>query len=319
MRSLPVHLGRGLGLLLGVVVTATAQGQPIVVAHSARAKAPAAKDTADRTPPGSVHRIVVFEGANRSVHYVTSGALSTADRLAAFDLERAENELTYIHDLQRLKQQYVNSERIMEPQRRYVQEQLYGTQIRYGGSNTSYGGYGGYGYGGNGYGGYGYGGYGSSGIYSPYAFGGLGYRRSPSGSVGSTSYSVVRSLQFGMGDEGRLKNAMVSVLAREASSDYADAALRRYDTAAGRAASSATLSRDLSLRKGPAAYADREPSFAKGDKITIWLGNDKYTGTVKEDRPGWLVLQTDKGEVTVRKSEITRSETPSKPAGGPGR
>jgi hypothetical protein len=46
--------------------------------------------------------------------------------------------------------------------------------------------------------------------------------------------------------------------------------------------------------------------------VTIWVGTDKYVGTVKDDLSGWVVLQTDKGEVTVRKSEITRSEVPSK-------
>jgi hypothetical protein len=56
-----------------------------------------------------------------------------------------------------------------------------------------------------------------------------------------------------------------------------------------------------------------EPSFTKGSKAIIWMGNEKYEGTVKDDRSGWVVLQTDKGEATLRKSEITRSEAPSKP------
>jgi hypothetical protein len=42
------------------------------------------------------------------------------------------------------------------------------------------------------------------------------------------------------------------------------------------------------------------------------VGTEKYMGTVKDDRAGWVVLQTDKGEVTVRKSEITRSEVTGK-------
>src|SRR5690349_7352511 len=148
MRLLPVHLGRGLGVVLGAVLTATAHGQTITIARAAQPKAP--PPTVAPAPfPASVHKLVVFEGPNRSVHYITAGNVSTADRLAAYELERAENALTYYHDLQRLKQQYVNSERILEPQRRYVREQLYGTQIRYGGSSVGYGGYrsgGGWGY-----------------------------------------------------------------------------------------------------------------------------------------------------------------------------
>jgi hypothetical protein len=283
----PVPLSRGLGALLAVIVgTTMAHGQQITVVRAAPEKA---------SPPAAVHKIVVFEGPNRSVHYVASGNVSAADRLAAYDLERAENALTYARDLQRLKQQYVNSERILEPQRRYVQEQLYGTQISYAGSSAGYGGYGGYG-----------------GGYYPYVFGSYGYPRGFGGYTSATSYSVVRSLQFGMGDEGRFKDAMVQVIAGEASGNYGASALRDYDAAAARAAASPLLSRDLALQKGPTASAPREPSFTKGDKITIWVGSDKYTGTVKDDRPGWLVLQTDKTEVTVRKSEITRTEVPAK-------
>jgi hypothetical protein len=295
MRLLPVHLGRGLGVVLGAVLATTAHGQTITVAQTAQPKAspPAA---APAPLPASVHRIVVFEGPNRSVHYITAGNVSNADRLAAYELERAENALTYYRDLQRLKQQYVNSERILEPQRRYVQEQLYGTQIRYAGSSV--------GYTGGSYGGWGYG---------PFVWGGYGYPRSFGGYTGATSYQVVRSLQYGMGDEGRFKNVMVQGIATDAAADRAPAVLRDYDAAVAQAATSPVLSRDLGLQKAPRTFESREPSFAKGSKVTIWVGNDKYAGTVKEDRPGWVLLQTDKGEVNVRKSEITRSEIPAKP------
>jgi len=290
MRSFPVHLSRGLGVLLGVVTATMAYAQP---------KTPPARKT---EPPASVHKMVIFEGPNRSVHYIAAGNLSTSDRLTAYELQRAENDLTYMSDLQSLKQQYVNSERILEPQRRYVQEQLYGTQIRYGSSSYGYGTYGNNGYN-----------YGFQ-TYGPYFFGlyGNNWRGGFSGYAGSTSSAVTRSLQFGMGDEGRFKDAMVQVIARDSAPDHVVGVLRNYDAVMGRAASSAVLSRDLSLQKEPATYSTYEPSFAKGNKVTLWLGNDKYTGTVKDDRAGWVVLQTDKGEVTVRKSEITRSEATGK-------
>jgi hypothetical protein len=120
-----------------------------------------------------------------------------------------------------------------------------------------------------------------------------------------------------MGDEGRIKNAMAQGIAQDASSDRAAVVAREYEAAAARAAASPVLSRDLGLQKGPAPKESREPSFAKGSKVTVWIGSDKYTGTVKEDVDGWLVLQTDKAEVRVRKSEITRSEMPAKPGDGP--
>jgi hypothetical protein len=303
MCPLPVHNVRGLGLLLGVVVAATAHGQSITVARVAQPKAPPPK-AEPAPPPASVHRLVVYEGANRRVHYIPASNVSTADRLAAYELERTENALTYYHDLQRLKQQYVNSERILEPRRRYVQEQLYGTQIRYGGSSAIYGGadYG-WGYP------YFWGGWG----YSPYFWGGYGYPQSFAGYTGATSYQVAHSLQFGMGDEGRFKDVMVQAIAQDSSPDRGALVLREYEAAAARAAASPVLSRDLGLQKGPPPPESREPSFAKGSKVTLWVGNDKYTGTVKEDRPGWVVIQTDKAEVTVRKAEILRSEVPAKP------
>jgi hypothetical protein len=287
MRFLPVSLSLGLGALLAVAAT-TAQGQP------AQPKAPPPVVAEKTPPPASVHKMVIFEGAHRRVSYIPSGNLSTADTLATYDLERAENELAYVHDLQQLKHQYVHSESIMEPQRRYVQEQLYGTQISYAGSSGYWGGYG-----------YGRG-------YYPYAFGSYGWPRGLSGFSGSTSYAVVRSLQYGMGDEGILKNSIAPRIAHEGSPEYAASATRFYDTAAGRAAASAVLSRDLSLQKGPAAYSDHLPSFTKGSKVTVWVGNDKYQGTVKDDSDGWVVIQTGNNEVTVRKSEVTRIEAPAK-------
>ncbi|MGH7173649.1 MAG: hypothetical protein ACRELF_23385 [Gemmataceae bacterium] len=302
MCSFPVLLSRGLGILLGAVVTTMAHGQQNN-APAAPAKAP---------PPGSVHRMVIREGPNRHVHYIATGNLSTRDREAAYKLERAENELTYARDLQRLKQQYVNSERILEPHRRAVQQELYGQRIQSSGRSATYANYGSGGYGGGG----GY--YGSPYGYYPFfnnGWGrGYGYGGGGGGvyaSLGSTSYSVVRSLQFGMGDEGRMKNALVQVIAQEASASHAAGAVRDYEEAAARAAASPVLSRDLGLPKSAAPA--KEKSFTQGSKATIWVGKDKYSGTVKDDRPDWVVIQTDKAEVTIRKSEITRTEVSPKP------
>jgi hypothetical protein len=295
MCSFPVPLGRGLGVLLGAIAATVAQGQQINATRPAPVKAPPARIA---EAPASVHKMVIFEGSHRRVHYITTGNLSTSDRLTAHELQRAENDLAYFSDLQSLKQQYVDSERMLEPYRRSVQQQLYGTQIRYGGSSSSYGSYGNGGWG-NGY------------FYPRFGIFGNG-ATSFAGYAGSTSYAVTRSLQFGMGDEGRFKAAMVQGIARDSSPEYATAALRNYDAVLGRAASSSVLARDLSLQKGPATYSSYEPSYTKGGKVTLWVGTEKYMGTVKDDRAGWVVLQTDKGEVTVRKSEITRSEVTGK-------
>jgi hypothetical protein len=308
----PVLLGRGLSLVLGLVAATMAHGQQSAAPAARQDKAPPAK--AANAPAGSVHRIVIQEGGNRRVSYILSNDLSTADRRAASDLERAENELTYLHDLQRLKQQYVQSERSLEPQRRIVQRQLYGRRIHYGSANVNAVNYGGgYGYGYPGVTGYnvsypywhaGYAGFGG--------YGGYGYPGGAISSVSANSYSEDRSLQYGVGNEGAIKNALVQVVARDAAPESLAAARRNYDAAASHAAASPILSRDLGLKKSTAAPS-QAPSYAKGGKATIWVGNDKYVGTIKEDRPDWVVIQTDKTEVTVRKAEITRSETPTKP------
>jgi hypothetical protein len=312
MCPFPVLLSRGLGILLALVMTTMAHSQQITVARARQEKAPPPRDA--EPPPGSVHRMVILEGPNRRVHYITTGNLTARDRQVAYDLERAENQLTYVHDLQRLKQQYVNSERILEPQRRAIQENLYGRYLQYStyGAAYSSSGYGGFGYVG-GYYGYPYGYYPFFNNGWGWGWGyGYGYPGGIYSSLGSTSYSEVHSLQYGMGDEGRMKDALVQVIAHESSPDHAAAAVRDYDAAIARAAASPVLSRDLGLPKIVPPAPSPEPTFPKGGKATIWLGNDKYVGTITDDRPGWVVLQTDKAEVTVRKSEITRSEV-SKP------
>lgn len=227
-----VFLKRVLSLMLGSVVLTIACGRQI--------------SAAEPTSP-SVHRIVIVDGGNRRVQYVASGNLSTGDSQALSDLQRAEDELSYVDNLQQLKHQYVRTERSLEPRRRFVQERLYGTRISYGsygstyanymtnpysllpgtyGNNAFYGPFGGYG----GYGGYGYPG------------GAMGYG-------GGSWDSVTNSLQYGMGDEGRMKNAIIGVIAQQASPDYAATVIRNYKDAVDRAAGSSILSRDLGLKK----------------------------------------------------------------------
>jgi|GEM_PF-2080980 hypothetical protein len=295
MYTLPVSLRRGLGACLGVLALTMTYDRPAVAAEP---------------PTGSVHRMVIQDGANRRVHYIASGNLSTSDRLAVSQLERAENEWTYVNDLQQLKHQYVRSERSLEPWRRYVQGYLYGARISYGSYNSGAVSY----LPNSGLGNPGTYGYGNNPFYFPYSYGyGYGFGRGAYASLGGSWSSETHSLQFGMGDEGRVKNAIVSVIARQASPEYAAAAARDYEAAVARAAASPVLARDLGLSKSSAPAPSAGPTFTKGAKATIWVGNDKYVGTIKDDSFGWVVLQTDKAEVTVRKSEISRAEVSPKP------
>jgi hypothetical protein len=295
MRRVFVNVGRGLGVLLGAALATAAMGQQV-----------------DPNAPGSVHPVEILQGPNRWVDYVTQGNLSNSDRMAVQELQRAENELAYVNNLQRLKQQYVEDERTLQPQRRYVQEQLYGTSITYNRAGEAYSsGWGGWGGGFGAYGGYGGFGY-------PYTWGGYGGY----GGWGGSSYSsgtnttVTRNLQFGMGDEGRIKDALAPVVAVQAMPEYTGQVLRDYENAVARAETSPALARALAFRKGEARpVADFPVRFKKGDRVVLTLkGGDKVVGTMVEENPDWVVVRTATGQVTVRKAEVNRAEAPAMPA-----
>src|SRR5690348_8010996 len=71
----------------------------------------------------AAHRMVIVNGARRSVHYYPS---SPGDADSYRDLERAENEAILAGDLQHLRSQYIRDEQYLQPIRRQVQERLYG-------------------------------------------------------------------------------------------------------------------------------------------------------------------------------------------------
>jgi hypothetical protein len=339
-----------LGVLLGVLMAASlAPTQQSDTSPAKKQPPPAAAGkqstttsnyarSSEPTPPrinargtparGKVHRIEEYRGSSLRVRYFLTGDVSAQERATARELERAENEKNYLDDLGNLKQQYVNDERIMEPFRRGVQQQLYGTSVTSEGDSTrlggagygsSYGGFPGYGlYGGfPGYGLYGgFPGYGLYGGFPGYGWGGYGYRQGVLGGyLGHSQTTVKQSLENGVGDEGRMKTAIAPAIAAQLSPEYAEQAEQHYEKAMTRAASSPTLAKALHLRPTDEATASRpsEPSYAKDSTVTVWAGNDKYTGVVMADRPGWVVLKTDEGEMTLRKSTIERSLVRSKP------
>lgn len=249
MCSHSVPLRHGLALLLGLAAAATAHGQQIVTASLRQDKAQQRRDSG--STDGSVHRITILEGANSRVQYVTTGNISSSDRQSLYNLERAENELAYLRDLQQLKLEYVKTERLLEPHRRAVQMELYGREIvtsNYSSSYVNYSPNRTYGYPGGLYG-YNTGGYWPYYSFSPYSYGGYGYGGGALGYRGSSGYTERRSLQYGMGDEGRMKNAIIQTIATPSSSDNVNAAIKNYETAVDRAAESPVLSRDLGLKK----------------------------------------------------------------------
>jgi hypothetical protein len=307
MRAIIVNLGRTLGVALGAVLVTAAPGQqptaplpapiirpPIVTPAPERGVRPAAAEA------GNAYKMEIFEGPNRTVRYFAPG--SPGEQAQLMDLERSENEVAYLRDLQALRRQYVTSERTLEPMRRYVQEELYGTSISTGWYNTQGGVYGpGYGYG---YGGYGYP------YINAYSSTAYGYAGGVTGYLGGSMTSITRNLGLGMGDEGKLKDAMVQVIAGQAASpDYQAAVLRGYSTALANVASNDRLAKGLGLERGKIAEAAGTPD-KNAVQATLTLKDGKTVeGKMTEDGE-WYVVDTGKAVERVRKSEVTRITQP---------
>jgi hypothetical protein len=249
---------------------------------------------AQNSDPG-VHRLVIYNGARRSVHYVTSGDSLANDQAALRDLERVENEAALAGQLAALRREYVDDERLFEKRRNNVQLQFYGYASDIG-----------YGY--PGYYGLGYFGY-------PYA----GYY----GGVGGSSWN----LAAGTGYEGAIKTEMAQTLARQATPEYAAGVARQYDAALARLGSASPSIRaavGISDRGGvrPAAAPPEQggPEEARlaapGTQVVVTRKIDNTTekveGTVVRDTGEWLILQTSAGKRTLAKNQIMDVLEPKK-------
>jgi hypothetical protein len=284
MRTVLVSAGRGVAALLGGLLAAgTLPAQapvpkpdvtfPVVTSAPRAAEAPRG---------GDMLRTEIFSGPTRTVRYHPSNA-SPGERAALNDLERAENEAAYANDLLALKQQYVTSERILEPYRRQIQQQLYGFNY-----DSTYSAFSGGGFG--------------PGTYFNYAypfgsgFGGYGF------GFGLTN-TVSRSLAYGMGDEGRFKDEMVRQIAREATPEFAASAAHGVNTALANVAESDRLRAGLGLpERGIVGVGAETPR-----KATVTFKDGKTaTGTVTRQDGDWLLIQTPAGDINVRRSEVNR-------------
>ena len=224
MRTVIRQSAWALGLL---VVGSTAWAQP-------------AEKPADR---GGIHRMVIYNGATRTVSYVYGPDVAPADVAAVRDLEWAENDVALADELQQLKLEYVRNERDMEAHRHHLQRLLYGyssvTSPNYLTWASSYPPYS-YGYSGYGwpYGGYGYG-WGS----------GYGY-----------GYGSVNSLANGMGDEGILKTTLARSLLDAASPDYGGHAAAHYNAALAHASRYESVRQALGLKEALPPPPEKAPA-----------------------------------------------------------
>jgi hypothetical protein len=248
-------------------------------------------------PPAGVGRIEIYEGPRRTVHYVAPN-LSPSEQAALNDLARAENETAYANELLALKRLYVDSERTLEPYRRFIQQQLYGFST----DSTS-----------SGFVSSGFGGFGGGGFF-PYVFGdnayGNGWGNGWGGSLfGGTTTTTSRSLANGMGDEGVMKAAFARQIASQASPEFAADAARGMGVAMGRVAASEPLAKSFGLNRGNIAPA----AAATAPRIVLTLKNgEKVDGTLYGEDADWFRVDTATGTVSVRKSEVSKVEMPKK-------
>jgi len=293
-------------LLLGVLATAAA-----VHAQGDRAVRPAAPPP----PPANsdVHHLTILNGTNRTVHYFANNNVSPGDSMTLKDLERAENDLDYAQNLDALKREYVHSERILEKERRYVQQMLYGRSVSSSAVgpvafSTSYGRFGV----GAGYPlGFATGGFGPG-------YGGLGAM------IGGSTSSETDNLAYATGYEGPIKEAVAQTISRQATPEYTASVYRNYGAAVARAANTPVLRDSLVLgRPGRGAPGRPDtvqeaafgqtipggPTFQTGRPVTLTLrGGGTVEGTVAGEDPEWVSVETANSIVNVRKSEVVKGE-----------
>ncbi len=266
--------------------------------------------------PG-VHRMEINNGSAQTVRYF-GVRLSPGESAALRDLERGENEVAYLRNLQDLKRQYVSDERQLEATRSQAQQEFYG---RYMGT----GGYGGLGnvasldvdgnylaalnlrsgyYAGQGFGGV----YGS--YYAPSVYSGLGYGRGITGLLGSGTLASGQG--YGSGIVDPLKDSLASVIAKQATPEYAALVDRDLDRAIAQAGASKTLSVALGL---PDASRESDsyirPAAAETEPVAPVVVTLKdgtvLRGSKLEETKDWVIVVTAKGRKTrVRPTEVVR-------------
>jgi hypothetical protein len=286
--SKPLSWGAGVvcGVLLATASSAEAQDNKFKPAAQTK-----------RYDRGRVHQMEVFDGSRRTVRYFGNN-ISPGDSSTLRELERAENEVAYLNDLQSLKTQYVISERLMETYRRLVQRDLYGKEMTTSNYGTVYTG-----------GGYGFG-YPSSGAWN-YGYGWGNY--GGMSAVGGSSSTTTLGLASGVGYEGSIKDAMAQVLAQQSSPEYVARIERNYDMALLRAGSSPRLRAALKLptteeaQKERSKYALVDADVTERDFTMTVRGGEKIQGRRLEEKGDWFVVEKANGTQTrIRQNEVTR-------------
>jgi hypothetical protein len=266
-------------LTAALAVTPAAPGQDVKPAEGGR---------------GAVHRMVIQNGASRTVRYFGEG-ISEGERAMLRDLERAENETAYLQNLQALRSEYVAGELGLMNRRQAVQDRFYGetmTTTTYGGLGANLG--------------MSLGTYPYSYPYYPLAsaFPGAYYARGIYPAASTTT--ITRGLGEGVGPEDAIDVALAQLITKQSTPEYAVAVERNYQTALARAYNSDSIRVALGGPKmgGKLVFAGFGEEKAP---VTLTLKNgQKVSGMSMKTEGEWYVIESPKETVRVRQSEVVR-------------
>ena len=317
MNAVLVNMGRGTGIVLGLLLATAAYGQAPTPAPLSRPGVTVEKPKQPSNPTGAAHRMEIQNGRNIGIRLFGKD-LSPSEMAALRDLERAENEANYADMMADLRYTYLRNELDMEARRHNVQLALYGTSVY---STT--------------------GGFLGGAYASPAAFQ-MGYAALPNGlslvanpfgaatvypgqaafnrlypNVYTPGYwgdnftgtvSTFDSLQNGMGDEGVMKNEIVKGMAAGYNRDSVAAAHRNLDNAINRLAYMKDVRDALN-----AGQPGRVVPAATPGAVTLTLKDNKeIKGNLVGEDGDFLVVQTENEEVRVRKDDVVKSARPLK-------
>lgn len=255
-------------------------------------------------PSGTVHQMQILDGSRQSIRYFSRN-LSPSESSTLRELERLENESSYVQDLQELKRQLVISERQLETHRRLVQMLYYGVETSRNRYDTVYAGAPSVGR--TGY--YGY----PFNYTSPYA------GSATVGAVASDTITETRGLSQGVGPESRITEALAAVLAQQATPEYAARIDRSLDLAALRATASPSLRLALNLPtpeqtrevRTAIRMASEESGSPRGMVTLTLKGGEIVQGTKMIDKGDWIYLEkSDGSQERIRQSEVVRMQIP---------
>jgi hypothetical protein len=317
MNAVLVNMGRGTGIVLGLLLATAAYGQAPTPTPISRPGVIVEKPKQPLNPTGAAHRMEIQNGRTIGIRLFGKD-LAPSEMAALRDLERAENEASYAELMADLRYSYLRNEMEMEARRHNVQLALYGTST----FSTS-GGF-------------------AGACGSPAAYQ-MGYAALPNGLSlvanpfatstvypGQAAYnrlypnvytpgywgdsftgtvSTFDSLQNGMGDEGVMKNEIVKGMSAGYTRDSVTAANRNLDNAVNRIA---YMPKVRDALNGP--EPGRVVPVATPGAVTLTLKDIKepLKGKLVGEDGDFLVVQTDTEEVRVRKEDVVRSARPLK-------